>query len=146
MVEYIHTRSGTKPPFLKTQTKDRRTCVWCDGVLSGRRTRWCSDKCVQAYMVTSPNGIRRAAYERDRGVCALCGLDTTALSTAERSAMGDKWGRYGGPWDADHIVPLCEGGTNFLDNIRTLCRPCHKAQTKALAARRAATKKALKLL
>lgn len=25
----------------------------------------------------------------------------------------------------DHIVPLRRGGTNHLDNLRTLCRRCH---------------------
>lgn len=38
-------------------------------------------------------------------------------------------------WHADHIVPLAEGGTNALSNIRTLCVPCHKAETAALARR-----------
>lgn len=38
-------------------------------------------------------------------------------------------------WHADHIVPLAEGGTNALANIRTLCVPCHKAETAALARR-----------
>lgn len=38
-------------------------------------------------------------------------------------------------WHADHIVPLAEGGTNDLSNVRTLCVPCHKAETAALARR-----------
>lgn len=45
-------------------------------------------------------------------------------------------------WDADHITPVCEGGANTLANLRTLCIPCHKAATAALAARRAAKRKA----
>ena len=33
----------------------------------------------------------------------------------------------GGLWDADHIVPVCEGGGMCgLENIRTLCLKCHK--------------------
>jgi 5-methylcytosine-specific restriction endonuclease McrA len=38
-------------------------------------------------------------------------------------------------WHADHILPLAEGGTNALANIRTLCVPCRKAETAALARR-----------
>lgn len=38
-------------------------------------------------------------------------------------------------WHADHIIPLAEGGTNAMANIRTLCVPCHKAETAALARR-----------
>jgi 5-methylcytosine-specific restriction endonuclease McrA len=39
-------------------------------------------------------------------------------------------------WDADHIVPVVEGGGLCgLDNYRTLCHPCHKKVTADLAAR-----------
>lgn len=34
-------------------------------------------------------------------------------------------------WEADHIVPHSEGGNYALENMRTLCVPCHKARTKA---------------
>lgn len=41
-------------------------------------------------------------------------------------------------WEADHVVPVCEGGGFCgLDNYRTLCVFCHRAETAALAARRA---------
>jgi 5-methylcytosine-specific restriction enzyme A len=42
-----------------------------------------------------------------------------------------------GMWDADHVVPVSEGGGECgLDNFRTLCLKCHKAETKALAQRK----------
>lgn len=45
-------------------------------------------------------------------------------------------------WHADHIKPVVEGGGECgLDNLRTLCVPCHKKETKALAARRADQKR-----
>jgi hypothetical protein len=47
-------------------------------------------------------------------------------------------------WDADHITPLAEGGSNHIDNLRTLCVPCHQAETKALRARMAANRRAAK--
>ena len=40
-------------------------------------------------------------------------------------------------WEMDHVVPLSEGGNGGLDNLRTLCLPCHRQATKALAGRRA---------
>jgi 5-methylcytosine-specific restriction endonuclease McrA len=41
-------------------------------------------------------------------------------------------------WDADHILPVVEGGGGCgLNNLRTLCQPCHKRATRELAARRA---------
>jgi 5-methylcytosine-specific restriction endonuclease McrA len=58
------------------------------------------------YMALSAHA-RRRVRERDHGVCALCGVT--------------------GEWEADHIIPLAEG--------RTLCVPCHKAETRALAGR-----------
>lgn len=40
-------------------------------------------------------------------------------------------------FDVDHILPVVEGGGGCgLDNLRTLCHPCHKRMTAELAARR----------
>lgn len=39
-------------------------------------------------------------------------------------------------WEADHIVPKSEGGRyTGLDNIRTLCKSCHAAETGRLRKR-----------
>ena len=39
-------------------------------------------------------------------------------------------------WDADHIVPVAEGGGQCdLSNMRTLCLLCHREATAALRAR-----------
>lgn len=44
-------------------------------------------------------------------------------------------------WQADHIVPVSEGGGGCdLDGFRTLCVACHKPVTAALAARTAAAR------
>lgn len=40
-------------------------------------------------------------------------------------------------WQADHITPVAEGGgLAGLDNLQTLCTPCHVAKTAAQAGRR----------
>jgi len=47
-----------------------------------------------------------------------------------------------GIWDADHIIPVIEGGGECgLDNYRTLCCQCHKQETAKLAAKRAKSTK-----
>lgn len=33
-------------------------------------------------------------------------------------------------WNADHIIPLMNGGTNDLDNCQILCPNCHAAKTQ----------------
>jgi 5-methylcytosine-specific restriction endonuclease McrA len=39
-------------------------------------------------------------------------------------------------WDADHIVPVAEGGGECdLDNLRTLCLLCHREATRQLRER-----------
>lgn len=41
-------------------------------------------------------------------------------------------------WEADHIVPVVEGGGGCTpDGYRTLCLPCHRSETAKLATRRA---------
>jgi 5-methylcytosine-specific restriction endonuclease McrA len=50
-------------------------------------------------------------------------------------------------WEADHVVPVVEGGGGCrLENLRTLCVPCHKRVTRALAARRAEARRQVKQL
>jgi hypothetical protein len=39
-------------------------------------------------------------------------------------------------WQADHIKAVAEGGGNAgLDNLRTLCTPCHQVETERLRGR-----------
>lgn len=57
---------------------DKGHCVWCDGYLSGRRFRWCSDECVNAALfLSSPQkpGAKMHRLIHDQNfACAGCGL------------------------------------------------------------------------
>lgn len=140
----------------------RRFCRWCHGEVPEGRFTFCSKGCVHDYrMECEPAYLKSLAFKRDRGVCATCGCDTERLRRAcSWSFRGGSWGHPWGPrdalrawliaegwtpgialWQADHIVPVIEGGANHLDNIRTLCVPCHKAETARLAARLAASRR-----
>ena len=76
-------------------------------------------------------------------MCARCGVDTEALRKgkrkldyAARKAFEKEWGRRKSLWDADHIVPVVEGGGECdLANMRTLCLKCHGEATAALRER-----------
>ena len=47
-----------------------------------------------------------------------------------------EWGGRKHLWDADHIVPVAEGGGECdLSNMRTLCLRCHRAATAELRRR-----------
>lgn len=55
------------------------------------------------------------------------------------------WQDEGFWWQADHIVPVAEGGGACgLENLQTLCTPCHKAKTAAQAREAAERRQARK--
>ena len=127
-------------------------CRWCGmGVKPPKRTM-CSPECVHELKLRI-NGryLRDCVYKRDRGICAICNIDTKQTVKTIRSLYGDMKTQFleehsistkrkiwiqkhgGGLWDADHIIPVKEGGGMCgLENIRTLCIKCHKAETKIL--------------
>lgn len=183
---YIHQAPFDGPEHRKARGPNgRRLCRWCGVEVPKGRQTWCSDACVQEYMIRRDAGsLRRAVWARDRGVCAVCGLDADQLERVlyrlRRGAVLDRyanshryvtgrireelrahwrrrWERFRDRmldgrwttdhphgtvscWEADHIVPVVEGGGGMaggLDNVRTLCVPCHRRETADLAARRA---------
>jgi len=106
---------------------------------------------------SSTSYLRECVFERDGGVCALCGTNTHRLrnrimrlpfaqrmrelrSLQERGVIHKRRKSW---WEADHILAVVEGGDSALDNMRTLCIPCHRGATRELAARRRATRQRL---
>lgn len=53
-----------------------------------------------------PDDTRGLVLRRDRYRCVFCGK--------------------GGLLEVDHIVPWSAGGSDDMDNLRTLCRPCNQ--------------------
>ena len=125
-------------------------CRWCEmEVLAKRRRTFCSDYCVDQHRLrTDPGYLRDRVFARDKGVCALCQADTVAIYSALKRSRGTArvagLSLYGmqtissrrSLWDADHIRPVAEGGGQCdLDNLRTLCLPCHREATARLRLR-----------
>ena len=142
-------------------------CGVCGTLLKGRQRRWCSQECSNhVNIVTSPSFARHKVYQRDKGVCAKCGHDTQKLKRILRIARGRRYTsldkrdlnmfeereikkllgytRQNHLWEMDHILPVVEGGGLCgLEGLQTLCIPCHRIDTKELAARRAKARRKL---
>lgn len=97
----------------KDGTPSRRT--WHTGRHDGE------PNCLNDYWFDSgvTSAIRRKVEDRDAKICAACPAGTPPCDTPENPV----------PWDADHIVPLIDGGEHSMDNLQTLCRDHHKRKT-----------------
>jgi hypothetical protein len=142
-----------------------RLCRGCHKEMPKGFRAWCSEECRVDKYVRAGWHVRFHVWNRDKGVCALCRADSekaeriiaylqgrTVYIRGEwrtrtpcdgfalvRSAWGRSYWDTSSLWEADHVIPVAEGGGGCgLDGYRTLCRPCHLAETKALRARLAA--------
>ncbi len=131
-------------------SEGRALCRWCSLEVPKGRQTFCSAFCVDEWRLrTDPGYLREKTVERDRGVCSSCGVDTAVAWLELRRSRGGKrlrmlsqWGlktlNRKTLWDADHIIPVVEGGGECdLANIRTLCLLCHRLVTAQLRQRRA---------
>ena len=67
-----------------------------------------------------PQALRRKVLARDHHVCQLALADCLVSAT-----------------EVDHIVPVFEGGTDDVANLRAVCSSCHKQKTQEEAQRAA---------
>jgi 5-methylcytosine-specific restriction endonuclease McrA len=139
-------------PYKKKRGKN--VCRRCHGKVPPPKRYWCSDACVyDALIRCNPTEGLRWVRVRDKGVCASCGLDTAKLKKQLKVSVGEEkreleerlrsqgFNPHKELWECDHILPVVEGGGHCtISNLRTLCIPCHKAETKALRARMKAKK------
>lgn len=91
---------------------------WCGKEFKWPRRKYCCGRhanlfyfSIRAYW----ESFRLQAIERDNYTCTECGFHTKDTSK----------------FDVDHIQAIALGGFCFdLDNVRTLCKECHKIKTK----------------
>jgi 5-methylcytosine-specific restriction endonuclease McrA len=122
-------------------------CLWCGAELPPRRRSWCSDRCGDAFWANHWWSVaRQSAKRRDRYSCRRCGVrapkrpvQSAYASRARYLAAMRVWRekKRTGRMEVNHIVP-CRGRhkaldcAHHLDNLETLCPPCHKEHTAAL--------------
>ncbi len=71
--------SSSDYPYRQDQD-GKPLCRWCGGPVKSPRRTFCSQACVDAYLIRSGSGAARAAvFERDKGVCYYCGIDAHAV-------------------------------------------------------------------
>jgi hypothetical protein len=58
-------------------------CRLCKKPCPSGERQWCSEECLRTYLTISDgNYVRAKLFERDRGVCALCGVDAARMDAA----------------------------------------------------------------
>jgi hypothetical protein len=63
----------------------------------------------------------------------LCTILSEGSRCARLKSLSKGTCRAGDLWQADHIIPVCDGGgIADLANLRTLCVPCHEQVTEQL--------------
>lgn len=117
-------------------------CKFCTGKIPGRRTTWCDEECKKQYFIACNDEkvLPVAIFERDRGVCKLCGTNVDKFHKLVYTTTMDKvmdnlekinyiFGtklRKDSPvrdivhslfhhkdrrvWEIDHIIPVAKGG------------------------------------
>lgn len=123
---------------------DARRCDWCGEGLTGRRRRWCSDACSNAYSTNHAwTSARAAALARDR-VCQRCGSDghasafywfrfLEAVCTRPRFPHLLEWCKENGYYP-DHV----EARDLWRAHVRRLERPWEEGRRIMWAAQRRA--------
>jgi hypothetical protein len=105
---------------------DMKVCPVCNNVFIGRAT-YCSPKCRDNNKWRMKDGYRylfplEDVYERDNGICYLCGGQCDWNDYEERDGMII----YGNMYPSrDHMIPKSRGGSNSWDNIRLAHRICN---------------------
>lgn len=92
-----------------------KLCRNCDNPVSKERRHYCSSVCMKEfYRKNSWHMVRMDVLKRDGYRCSIC------LIRKIKSEL-----------DVDHIIPVRMGGKFFeKENLRTLCRECHKAKSR----------------
>lgn len=91
-----------------------------------------------------PMDIQRKVFERDKYKCQYCGKEATwqvfnrngiTQLFENKPTSLNRWQHFWDwqdpvPFEIDHIVPICEGGDNNIENLKLSCRNCNRSKGK----------------
>jgi len=123
---------ATSSSYLRYQTwqRDKGVCRSCQ-LDCDKLERTTYGYSTMQKLPTPRSSIARSADEL-AAICEMLRRDFGFnVSPSNRSSM----------WHADHVIPLSEGGGFDMDNIQTLCTPCHQDKTSDEASMRASRRR-----
>ena len=99
----------------KFDSHGNKLCRNCDNLIEKTRKHYCSKKCMFEFnRNNSWHFVRKDVLRRDKYRCSICEKRFKKILL-----------------DVDHIIPIQMGGKYFeKDNLRTLCKECHKSKSK----------------
>lgn len=81
-----HLKGGyVNPSKLPKGPNGRALCRQCQTEVPKNRRTFCSQPCIDLWMVRTGSGMEKFIKKRDKGICAICGLDCEALKKKLRS-------------------------------------------------------------
>lgn len=113
-------------------------CGWCGTALPPRRKRWCGTGCADDFWRNHWWSMaRREAKRRDRWRCVRCGHKPAKRPVGGMELRAWRARRRRDRLEVNHRAP-CAGRhaslscSHHLENLETLCVPCHAEHTRAL--------------
>jgi 5-methylcytosine-specific restriction endonuclease McrA len=143
-------RGWKSPAELPKGPNGYALCRQCQTEVKPPQRTFCSQACIHTWKIrSSPSYAREQVFLRDKGVCAVCKLDTEKLreilyairiqseehyqqlTVLYRLKYGFGFNLAAHFFEMDHILPVAQGGGSCgLENLQSLCLPCHRDKTR----------------
>jgi len=139
LIEKMKGRSYWLADYKENIIDGVRYCIWCGNDLIGRKRKYCNEDCDLSFWQIYKgefvwSEIRNKIFNRDDFTCQKC------KTKYDPNVLGDDaWSKL----ECHHIIARVEGGTHKDENLVTLCKECHKKETRKLTQRIFTTRKFL---